>query len=162
MRKGLIATAVAVALFAVGAFAASFAVNSEDIASGSNPVTACAARVDIDFETVYHTSPVSNWQVPSAVVKFYSNAEGTPSPTGNCGGYGTNVVIENAAGVVIATGTATVPPGPPAATSVTVNLNKVGGGALGPADIHHAAVLVDGQELFVPTPNQGINFPPPE
>ena len=49
MRKALIAVAVATALFAVGAFAASFGVQSEDIASGTNPTTNCAASADVDF-----------------------------------------------------------------------------------------------------------------
>jgi ABC-type phosphate transport system substrate-binding protein len=62
MRKGLIATAVAVALFAVGAFAASFAVSSEDTASGSNAVKRCADNVVIEFNELYSTT-TKNWYV---------------------------------------------------------------------------------------------------
>jgi hypothetical protein len=62
MRKGLIATAVAVVLFAVGAFAASFAVSSEDTASGSNPVKPCADDVRIEFNELYSTA-MTDWYV---------------------------------------------------------------------------------------------------
>jgi hypothetical protein len=69
MRKGLIATAVAVALFAVGAFAASFAVESEDTASGSNAVKPCAENVAVDFtETYVETS--KNWNVTTVALTF--------------------------------------------------------------------------------------------
>jgi hypothetical protein len=53
MRKLIIAGAVALVLFIVGAFAASFAVDSEDVASGADPVEACADSVDVDFTTAY-------------------------------------------------------------------------------------------------------------
>jgi hypothetical protein len=49
MRKLLLAIAAAMALFTVGAFAASFAVSSEDIASGGDAVLACASNVQIEF-----------------------------------------------------------------------------------------------------------------
>ncbi len=48
MRKALIAVVVASALFAVGAFAASFAVDSENIASGSADVDGCADVALVD------------------------------------------------------------------------------------------------------------------
>lgn len=51
MRKAIIAAIVASALFAVGAFAADFALTSEDVASGDADVVSCADEADVDFTT---------------------------------------------------------------------------------------------------------------
>jgi len=67
MRKALIAAAVATALFAVGAFAASFTVSSEDIASGTNPVDSCADSATVDF-TEKFVAESQNWVITAAVV----------------------------------------------------------------------------------------------
>jgi len=77
MRKALIAVAVATALFAVGAFAASFAVQSEDIASGSNDVAACATNVDVDFDDPVLTPGTGVWTVDGATVSFLTAAGAT-------------------------------------------------------------------------------------
>jgi hypothetical protein len=69
MRKILLAAVVATALFAVGAFAATFSVRSEDVASGTNPVTACATNVDIDFGAA-SVSSTGVWTVRSATATF--------------------------------------------------------------------------------------------
>lgn len=51
MRKALIAAIVATALFAVGAFAADFAVDAEDVASGEADVQPCASSVAVNWTT---------------------------------------------------------------------------------------------------------------
>lgn len=146
MRKALIAVVVASALFAVGAFAANFAVNSEDVASGADSVTACAAEVDVDFVTVYDNQSPGDWDVGSVVLTFYSDSDGTVTQA--CGGFGANVAVMTDSTTPAATGTATV-----GATSstVTVPLSP----ALKAGDITSAAVLVDGQALQTATPGQG-------
>lgn len=67
MRKALIAVVVASALFAVGAFAASFTVQSEDIASGSNPVESCATSADVDFNEDF-VEASNNWIIETVDV----------------------------------------------------------------------------------------------
>jgi hypothetical protein len=49
MRKGLIAVIVAGALFAVGAFAASFSLTAEDVSSGADAVTACGTNASVKW-----------------------------------------------------------------------------------------------------------------
>lgn len=144
MRKLLVAVIAAAALFAVGAFAASFAVNSEDIASGSDAVTACAATVDVDFTTVYDEA--GDWNVASAVVKFY-DAEG--NPTDGCEGFGINLAVGTESDSSAATGEATVVTDQ---TSVTVPLSP----AVKASAITSAAVLADGEALVLPTPGGGF------
>lgn len=51
MRKMLTATIVAMVLFAVGAFAASFALQADDVASGADEVQSCATEVNVAFNT---------------------------------------------------------------------------------------------------------------
>ena len=142
MRKVLIASAVALVLFATGAFAASFLVNSEDIASGEDDVLACADEVDVDFTTVYDGT-LDDWTVDEAVLTFYVGG----SVTGDCDGFGANLAVGTATADPAATGTGTVAGG-----TATITLDT----QLLAADIDHAAVLVDGQVLNVPTPGEGF------
>ena len=143
MRKALIAVITASALFAVGAFAANIAtVNSEDIASGSDAVTACADEVDVDFTTAYNDTS-GDWDVTGADLTFYVN----DTVTQLCDGYGATLVVstsglaEAAIGedASIASGLATV--------GITPTLNA--------GDIVSASVLVDGEELQVASPGEG-------
>ena len=146
MRKALIAAIVATALFAVGAFAASFAVEAEDVASGADDVTECASKVDVDFDTVYDGT--SDWNVASAVVTFYTDAA-TPTTTSGCDGYGLTLMLEledseggtsEESGEVVVDG-----------TSETVQLDN----PVKASEIIGAAVLVDGKALNVETPGGG-------
>jgi hypothetical protein len=82
MRKGLIATAVAVALFAVGAFAASFNVDADNIASGSDPVVPCAGYVKITFNQPTFSSGV--WVTNGAKAEFFEDEVAAPVKTTNC------------------------------------------------------------------------------
>jgi hypothetical protein len=68
MRKVLIATIVAMVLFAVGAFAARFAVDGEDIASGADQVSACTEEVTVDFEHGTYDEAAFDWPVTSATI----------------------------------------------------------------------------------------------
>ena len=83
MRKALIAVAVATALFAVGAFAASFAVQSEDVASGANEVVKCATNVDVDFDDPELNTSTGAWTVDGATVKFLNSAGATVNTCNN-------------------------------------------------------------------------------
>ena len=49
MRKGLIAVIVAGALFAIGAFAASFSLTAEDVSSGADAVAACGTNATVKW-----------------------------------------------------------------------------------------------------------------
>jgi len=144
MRKALIAVAVATVLFAVGAFAASFAVQSEDIASGNNAVTACAAKVDVDFTTVYDNA--GDWDVTSAVLTFYS---GGTTLTTACSGFGASLAVMTTGGTPAATGESTIAG---SSSSVTITLST----PLKASAVTSAAVLVDGQTLTVGTPGGGF------
>ena len=84
MRKAFIAAAIAAALFAVGAFAATFNVTSEDIASGSDSVDACADDVQIDFITGSYNSDLQDFEVTGATATFFD--EGEQEPTEDCDG----------------------------------------------------------------------------
>jgi hypothetical protein len=90
MRKALIAGAVATALFAVGAFAASLTVRSEDVASGSNDVVACAAQVDVDFDAP-DLQTNGTWTVDGAVVHFL---DGSDVATGACDNFDARLAIK--------------------------------------------------------------------
>jgi hypothetical protein len=94
MRKAIIAAIVATALFAVGAFAASFSVQAEDVTSGTNGVDACAAKVDIDFTTAYNTTD-KEWRVTAAVVSFLTDVE---AATNGCANYDLELVLEDEGG----------------------------------------------------------------
>lgn len=144
MRKTLIVVAVALTLFAVGAFAAAFAVNSEDVASGADPVDKCADTVDIDFTTVYDGAQ-DDWTVSSAKLTFYDGASVTP----DCDGYGATVAVGTAAADPAATGAGTV--GTVVSGTATVTLSA----SLLASDITSAAVLADGKDLQVATPGNG-------
>ena len=148
MRKVLIASAVAVALFSVGAFAASFlTVNSEDIASGKDNVVACADVVDVDFSTVYSTT-AADWEVSSVKLTFFDGSSTTP--TADCNGFGATVVVDTATTENAASGESA--PTTISGGTVTITLNNT----LKAADVAEAHVLVDGENLKVATPGGGL------
>lgn len=95
MRKALIAAIVAAALFAVGAFAASFGVQAEDVTSGADAVDACAARVDVDFTTSYDAT-ADDWYIDAAVVTFRDD---TNALDDGCADHDLTLVLEDEAGV---------------------------------------------------------------
>jgi hypothetical protein len=138
MRKALIAAAVATALFAVGAFAASFAVDSEDIASGSDGVVACADKVLVDFGTPTYDSTTHKWSVNTAVLTFQTTA-GAADP--DCAGFVATARISTSTAAdqdVEWTHAGTIPTG----NTVTVT-----GAAVEVSVVNGAAVLVDGKHL---------------
>lgn len=92
MRKALIAVIVASALFAVGAFAATFTVSSEDVASGAGAVDRCASSVEITFGTLTPPAdPASDWTVASATATFH-NGDPT-SPVAFCDGFSADLAL---------------------------------------------------------------------
>lgn len=74
MRKALIAVIAAAVLFAVGAFAADLAVNSDDVASGEAPVGACGDANVISWATTTAVTDSStnttDWQANGAQVRL--------------------------------------------------------------------------------------------
>jgi hypothetical protein len=135
MRKALIAAAVAAALFAVGAFAASFAVDSEDIASGNDQVSACAPKVTVDFDAPTYSATTHAWTVSGATVKFFSNA--TPAvAVSTCAGGDLTLKVSTTSNGEAATGTVTDMP----AGSVSAHVDFT---ATAVKDINGTAVLVD-------------------
>jgi hypothetical protein len=97
MRKALIAVAVATVLFAVGAFAASFAVQSEDIASGSNAVAACATNVDVDFDDPVLVPGTGVWTVDGATVRFLDS---TGAEVAGCDEHDARLAVNSGSGFV--------------------------------------------------------------
>jgi hypothetical protein len=150
MRKTLIAVIVAAALFAVGAFAASFTVRSEDVASGSNPVAACASEVDITFnEPTYSLTGV--WTSTEATATFYNRVAGVRQAAIACNGFDADLALDidtNGDGVADATAGHTSPnaqvatnAGVTTATfAISVDVGKLVG----------ASVVVDGAFLAAP------------
>jgi hypothetical protein len=134
MRKALIAVAVATALFAVGAFAASFLVNSEDIASGSNDVVACAPKVDIDFEAPTLNTTTGAWTVANATATFRDAANAAST---GCTGWDAELALQvGATYASVSTGTVS-------SSSVTFGFT-----ATDVSTINGASVVVDGKTLF--------------
>jgi hypothetical protein len=135
MRRVLIIVTVAVALFAVGAFAASITTtNSEDVASGSDAVTACADEVDIDFATTWDATE-NDWDITGATLTFFNS----DSPTTACSGFDAEIRAEGAANTNLFSGTGTVS-GSTATLTLSNNETNV-------ATVVQASVLVGGEEL---------------
>lgn len=128
MRKLIIAGAVALVLFIVGAFAASFAVDSEDVASGADAVTKCATNVDVDFATSYDAS-VGEYVVDTVDLTF------TGAP-GTCDGEVATVALELEDGSFEEV-TGTVVDGGATDTA------SIDGEGILAKDVAHAAVLID-------------------
>jgi len=68
MRKWIIAGIVAVALFAVGAFAASFTFTAEDVASGQDAVNSCAASATVKWHTTPTNATPPVFQADQAII----------------------------------------------------------------------------------------------
>lgn len=159
MRKTLIAAIVASALFAVGAFAASFTVASEDIASGSDAVEACADHVDITFTTEPNDDAEAptfgQWYATQATATFYKDADPDPAfvtlVAADCEGYDAKLalVINDVATVFPSTGTIPVGSNEKAVFPLGSPGQLVG-------DITNASVVVGGKDLTAdlvdPTP----------
>jgi hypothetical protein len=138
MRKALIAVAVATALFAVGAFAASFTVQSEDIASGTDAVEACASNVDVDFDDPVLNTGTGAWTVDGATVNFLT--AGGAADTG-CDPFDAQLAIDAGSGFASVGDTAV------AGSSATFSF--------GPVDVElveGASVVVDGAILTADLP----------
>jgi len=145
MRKALIAAIVAAALFAVGAFAASFGVQAEDVTSGSDQVAACVERVDVDFGTSYVDAD-NDWRIDNAVVSFLD--AGNAADDG-CMDHDLTLQLEDEAGAVLPPNTTyTWNPAGTVATFTWTGTDRPLVNVVG-----YAALLADGFELWNdPTP----------
>jgi hypothetical protein len=148
MRKALIAAIVAAALFAVGAFAAEFTVNAEDVASGADAVTACADAVDITFTTDADAATADTpgeWRATSATATFYRvvEVEGQEvTEEADCDGYTAKLAL-------IVAGVTAEYDGNAAVDGSTVDFTV---GELA-EEITNAAVVVGGKTLTADTLN---------
>lgn len=124
MRKLLLVIAAAMALFTVGAFAASFAVSSEDIASGANAVDACSASVDIEFDDAV---------VSSAGVWTVNGASATFADTG-CDGFDAQLAVVAGGSDAVTSAKVTVAGNTATFTFAPTNVE----------DIVNASIMVDG------------------
>lgn len=138
MRKALIAVAVATALFAVGAFAASFAVQSEDSASGSNPVQSCADAATVTFNEDFDEG-TNNWNVASVTVVLTAAAD--------CLNAEAQLVLQDNDGAetIVLDQTQTVDAGEISGGVATLTYTPSGTLAVG--DVWNAAVLIDGLQI---------------
>jgi hypothetical protein len=149
MRKALIAGAVATALFAIGAFAASFAVQSEDIASGSNGVVACAEQVDVDFANPVLNTTTGAWTVANAVVTF---RDGSDVAVTTCAGYDAELALKLGATPATAAYSATTYTTPVPAGISGSSHTFTFAAPIDVATIHGASIVVDGATLSVDVP----------
>jgi hypothetical protein len=134
MRKALIAIAVATALFAIGAFAASFAVQSEDIASGTNPTTNCAASASVNFNEDFDEA-TNDWNVETITVTLVSAT--------TCVGADAQLVLQdNDAGeTIVLDQTKTIVAGDVSGSNVVLTYTPTA--TLKVADVWNSAILID-------------------
>ena len=147
MRKMLTATIVAMVLFAVGAFAATFAVNGEDVVSGADAVTQCAETAKVDFTLGAYNATEFDWPVSSVTVTFL---DGAGAATNNCATTSgpasvATVAIHNTAGGAQVTGTGNV-------STSSASITTLSGGPIYAGEVTEVAVLVDGVSLTVDSP----------
>lgn len=144
MRKAIIAAIVASALFAVGAFAAEFIVSSEDVASGTDGVVACASHVDVDFYEA-EVDASGDYVVTGAQLRFYSAGGAEPPLSTQCEGFTAELAVgtgdDPEATLLFTEYEAT---GEIASGTIEVDFL---GDAISVASIHQASVLVDGANL---------------
>lgn len=137
MRKALIAAIVATALFAVGAFAAEFTVNADDVASGADAVGSCADTATVEYETNPAVTD-GTFLVTTAIVTF------TKGSAPACMGATADFAIRSTPGGWSDSGSTTV--GSDGKASFAVNNLPVG-----PIDM--VSVLANGSTVTVASTN---------
>lgn len=143
MRKAIITVAVATALFAVGAFAASFTVQSEDIASGANAVEACAKHVSIEFdELVAPVDEGADFTVEGATATFHNGTLDNPIDSSECNGFSATLSLTIDGTPTTFTTIDTIDGG-----AVSFDLTDVSGVGVAVGPISAAAVAVEGKFL---------------
>jgi hypothetical protein len=148
MRKGLIAVIVAGALFAIGAFAASFSLSAEDVSSGADAVAACGANAEIHWHistsgaAVTTTTAVANFKITG-----YDIAAGVA-----CGSRDYRLVIATgAASQVLCSGSLGTPSAGLATNeSVAARCNPTAN--INVNDVTGAALLIGDQSFALQTP----------
>ena len=147
MRKALIAAIVASALFAVGAFAASFTLTPENVASNSAAVGSCADEAVVNFttsETINTDVNPDDFVVTDITVTFVDEvSEGVFEETTDCDTAKADLALENSG-----TGWQNL-------TSTTVGTRKAtwSGLFIPVKPIINVAVLVDGVSISTTPPS---------
>ena len=132
MRKALIAVITAAVLFAVGAFAADFALTAEDTASGTDAVDACTDTVTVEFTEDFDEA-TNNWLVDSVDLTIASGH--------TCEGAAVTIILQDndTSETVVDTIEGTWPAG----TTLSLDPNVT----LPVGSVWNAAVLFDGQNV---------------
>lgn len=107
MRKVLIATIVAMVLFAVGAFAAALTIDDSNLASGSGAVKSCStANPKVEFKVAAHDG--TDWPINGAKVTATGCPDGTEAEIviGATGAKGKGTITSGVAEFSISGGTA--------------------------------------------------------
>lgn len=144
MRKALIAVIVASALFAVGAFAASFVLETENVASQTGAVGSCAPKAVVNFdtsETISTAITPNDFTVTTVTVTFTdtNNVE-----TESCDGAKADLAVNVGTGWVDATSEAV--------DGATASFD-VSGSNIPVKTVVGVAVLADGAEVTTTTPS---------
>lgn len=95
MRKAIIAAIVATALFAVGAFAASFTLEAENVSSQATTVGSCAAKAVINWDTSPEISTAvtpNDYLLTGATVTFFTSGNAVEN---GCSGAKIDLAINN-------------------------------------------------------------------
>jgi hypothetical protein len=133
MRKWVIAGIVAVALFAIGAFAASFSFSAEDVASGQDPVNSCATSASVQWHTTPTNTSPPVFQTDTALVKT------TAAAGASCATRPYRLAIKVGAGSpVLCSGTLDAT----GAATVTLSSCATPAGPYNVADVTGAALLI--------------------
>jgi hypothetical protein len=131
MRKWIIIAIVASALFAVGAFAASFSLTAENVSSGAQAITSCGASASVHWH-IDDTNAVVSTSAPGFLISAYDVNAGA-----SCGSapYRLAISINNGASQVLCPGSLTAGAANNVALTTctpsgSVNVNTVTGAAL--------------------------------
>ncbi len=128
MRKVLIATIVAMVLFAVGAFAAALSLDSEGIASGEAEVVACDETPEVNFKVGAYSG--GDWPITHVTVTTEGCANTTAVEV---------KLLDEAGSTVLGTATGTITGGTTGEMPVT--------GTAGANPTENYAVLLNGDPV---------------
>lgn len=139
MRKAFIAVIAAAALFAVGAFAASFALDAEDVSSGSDGVacfTTASPLVTVNWTVADPATAAADYQITAATLTY---------PDTGCAGEPLKLAIRNG-NAVLTTCTGTV-----GASPQTIALSGCSpSGALNVGAVTSTALLIGDTPVATP------------
>lgn len=145
MRKWIIAAIVAGALFAVGAFAASFALNAQDVSSGADPVAACSTGT-ATVQWVINDGDAVQVSPPTATSNFLITGANVNAP--GCGSAQFRLAIQ-AGSEVLCHGT--LSSGAASITDLSACASPAPAGGLNVNDVTGAALLIGDQTIALQT-----------